>query len=80
MPKLFYGWSPFWAHHKILKRNPCPDSLSDCAQGVSAKKIDGYSTKDWPKYTEFEYESHNWPGGQNLKKISSQEIIGDIIS
>ncbi len=39
LPKLFYGWSPFWPHHKILKRNPGPDSLSDGAHGVSAKKI-----------------------------------------
>jgi hypothetical protein len=28
-----------WPHHKILKRNPGPDSLSDGAHGVSAKKI-----------------------------------------
>jgi hypothetical protein len=40
LPKLFYGWSPFWPHHKILKRNPGPDSLSDGAHGVSAKKIE----------------------------------------
>jgi hypothetical protein len=40
LPKLFYGWSPFWPHHKILKRNPGPDSLSIGAHGVSAKKIE----------------------------------------
>jgi hypothetical protein len=39
LPKLFYWWSPFWLHHKILKGNPGPDSLSDGAHGVSAKKI-----------------------------------------
>jgi hypothetical protein len=39
LPQLFYGWSLFWPHHKILKRNPGPNSLLDGAHGVSAKKI-----------------------------------------
>ncbi len=39
LPQLFYGWSLFWPHHKILKRNPGPDSLSDGAHGVSVKKV-----------------------------------------